>query len=94
MVEKCVNPLCSTPFRRLGRGKLFAFEARTPANVRPSRADGRKTSSSFFWLCDKCSLNHTLAIDVEGNLKIEKNLPALPVLEDGGLTDARVGEIA
>jgi hypothetical protein len=91
MIERCANPICSAPFRRLGRGKLFAFEGRTPANLFASGVRGGKTSA-FFWLCDKCSLDHTLAIDAAGNVKVERISSVLPVREDGGWSDARIEE--
>jgi hypothetical protein len=34
MVEKCANPVCSTPFRRWGHGKLFVFENKLRIKLR------------------------------------------------------------
>lgn len=68
MVGKCANPLCSVPFRRLGHGKLFRFEARSPSvscRDLPDSIRGAMPSNAsvFFWLCDECSLTNTLSFD-------------------------------
>ena len=33
MTAKCANPSCSVPFNRLGRGRLFRFEVRSPSRA-------------------------------------------------------------
>lgn len=89
MIDKCANPSCSTLFRRLGRGKVFAFETRVPVNV---PAAGSNKAPLFFWLCEDCSLNHRLAMDAAGNVRIETQLASPRILEQRFLSDARLGE--
>ncbi len=76
MVEKCANPLCSAPFRRLGSGKLFAFEVRTVAgSLRslPAAESGKAGGTSLFlWLCESCTLTATLGLDATGCLTIQE----------------------
>ena len=71
MLGKCANPVCAAPFRKLGDGKLFAFES---AAVAPSDGPGssRKGTQSpvFFWLCKCCSLSFTVELDVAGQLTL------------------------
>jgi len=69
VVKKCANPACSASFRRLGQGRLFAFDARSLAsrgavNFPPVA----RATSLFFWLCENCSLTMTPAVDPNGGL--------------------------
>jgi hypothetical protein len=86
MVEKCANPSCSTPFRRVGRGKLFAFEVRasgrSPHRVLAARSTKPGSTSLFFWLCAICSLTITLGLDNAGRLTFESLQESIGV--DGG----------
>jgi hypothetical protein len=100
MTTKCANPACSVPFHRLGRGKLFRFEVKSPSepcrdvpdtvcSVKSGRA------SVFFWLCDNCSLTKTLSFEAARGLTIElipeaRNYAPIPRGFDG----ARRGEQA
>lgn len=59
MLGKCVNPVCLAPFRKLGDGKLFAFESRSRSPV-------------FFWLCECCGLSFTLRLDSHGQLTLQR----------------------
>ena len=71
MLSKCANPVCTAPFRKLGDGKLFAFES---AAIAPSGEPGssRKGAQSpvVFWLCKCCSLSFTVQLDVAGELML------------------------
>lgn len=76
MTTKCANPVCSVSFHRLGRGKLFRFEVKSPS--KPCRdvpdtvcsvKSGR--ASVFFWLCDNCSLTKTLSFEAARGLTVE-----------------------
>lgn len=76
MTAKCANPSCSVPFHRLGRGKLFRFEVRSPSepcrdipDTVCSTKSGR--ASVFFWLRDKCSLTTTLSFNSASGLTVE-----------------------
>lgn len=90
MIEKCANPSCSRPFRRLGRGRVYAFETRPTATV----CAVKSTKTWFLWLCEACTLNHKVVIDAAGNLKVDSNLPALRISTDGGLRNAAEEKIA
>jgi hypothetical protein len=75
MLEKCANPACCTPFRRLGRGKLFAFEIRAVAESSRRLSHAVRAGSGttlFFWLCDACSSTTTLGLDFAGRPIIQK----------------------
>jgi hypothetical protein len=99
MVEKCANPVCSTPFRRWGHGKLFVFENKLENKVENKtmaawphdRCDSRSATGSgkaggalsFFWLCEACTLNTTLGLDATGRLAILE----LPKCTEGTVVD-------
>lgn len=73
MLGKCANPKCAVPFRKLGNGKLFAFESLgliRSVGSRSSRAMRR--SPVFFWLCECCSLSFTLQLDSSGGLTMHR----------------------
>jgi len=76
MLGKCANPVCLASFRKLGTGKLFAFEvgmnARS-AEISPN-PESTKTGRTpvFFWLCETCSLTFTLGFNVAGQLTLHK----------------------
>lgn len=91
MVEKCANPVCPTPFRRWGHGKLFVFENKVenetvagwPHN-RSAPGSGKAGGAlSFFWLCEACSLNTTLGLDATGRLAVLE----LPECAEGTVVD-------
>jgi len=76
MLGKCANPVCLNSFRKLGNGKLFAFELVMNArydNI-PSVAGIPKTARGpvFFWLCETCSLTFTLGLDAAGQLTLQR----------------------
>jgi hypothetical protein len=75
MVDKCANPACSAQFRRLGNGRLFAFEKRAVAGYdrAPSAAEnGAGSTSLLFWLCDTCRLTNALVVDAGGNIFLRR----------------------
>jgi hypothetical protein len=86
MLGKCANPVCPALFRKLGRGKLFAFESVTrskSADITPATKRSKTDRSPvFFWLCEICSLAFTLVSDGAGQ----------PVLRRA-TDDARVTEV-
>jgi hypothetical protein len=55
VVDKCVNPDCSKPFRYLRGGRLFRFE------MPPGRAADRN-EVEHFWLCPECCNAFTLKL--------------------------------
>jgi hypothetical protein len=76
MLGKCANPVCPASFRRLGSGRLFAFESVTSAKSADMTSDTSnvKTARSpvFFWLCHSCSLTFTLGLDAAGQLTLQR----------------------
>jgi len=65
MIEKCVNPACSTRFRYLHEGKLFVLEAGEDAGpVAPSSGGSRRPRRlRLFWMCEPCSRTMTIIIE-------------------------------
>jgi hypothetical protein len=71
MLGKCASPACTVPFRKLGSGKLFAFESASIGRSMGSRANcAMSRSPVFFWLCEYCSLSFTLRLDSAGQLTL------------------------
>lgn len=62
MLNKCVNPSCSSPFRYLHNGRLFRLEG--DPLFRTSKAN----TLEYFWLCDHCSPRMSLRIAKEGKV--------------------------
>ncbi len=76
MTTKCANPACSVLFHRLGHGKLFRFEVKSPSEPCrdvPDTVCSVKSggASVFFWLCDNCSLTKTLSFESARGLTVE-----------------------
>ena len=76
MLDKCANPICPISFRKLGSGKLFAFESVTSAKAAhtTSGTNSIKAGRSpvFHWLCENCSLIFWLELDVAGQLMFHR----------------------
>jgi hypothetical protein len=73
MLDKCANPACTVPFRKLGSGRLFAFESVTI--VRSQDPDSRGAIGRvpmFFWLCEYCTRSFTLKCDSAGELTLHQ----------------------
>jgi hypothetical protein len=71
MLGKCANPACTVPFRKLGSGKLFAFESASIGRSSTSSANSAMSRTPvFFWLCEYCSLSFTLRLDCAGQLTL------------------------
>jgi hypothetical protein len=68
MLGKCANPTCAAPFRKLGSGRLFAFES---VAIAQSVNSGSRTPV-FFWLCEYCCLSLTLRLDSTGQLTLQR----------------------
>jgi hypothetical protein len=62
MLAKCVNPLCSAPFRYLEAGRLFRVESDT--------ANSGAEQPEYFWLCRTCSASMTLRLDEFSGVRI------------------------
>jgi hypothetical protein len=66
MLQKCANPTCLNPFRRLSEGRLFLVEMEIPdaASRARLRADGRAPHRiEHFWLCNDCAAVLTLTFE-------------------------------
>jgi hypothetical protein len=62
MLNKCVNPSCSSPFRYLRNGRLFRLEGD------PLFRNSKANRLEYFWLCDHCSPSMSLRIAKEGKV--------------------------
>lgn len=73
MLGKCANPTCSVPFRKLGSGRLFAFESVVIArSVDSGSSYAMNRTPLFFWLCENCSPSFTLRLDSTGQLTLQR----------------------
>ena len=76
MLGKCANPACLALFRKLGNGKLFAFEslmnAKSAEDTPNSGSAKPSRTPAFFWLCETCSLSFTLGLDGAGQLTMQR----------------------
>jgi hypothetical protein len=74
MLGKCANPMCPALFRKLGSGKLFAFESVMTAKSAETAVSPRSAKTGqtpvFFWLCEACSLTFTVGLDAAGQLTL------------------------
>jgi len=59
MVAKCANPECSTQFRYLREGRLFAIPTSSPR----SRKANPNGSVEFAWLCNECAARFWVRFD-------------------------------
>ena len=72
MLQKCANPSCPNPFRKLSEGKLFLVETQgvisSSASLR--RWDGAAPHRiEHFWLCSQCASILTLSFEKGEGLK-------------------------
>lgn len=65
MLQKCANPSCRSPFRKLSEGKLFLVDRHDPGSLNSSRGwgNGMPHRIEHFWLCDECASVLTLTFD-------------------------------
>jgi len=69
MLAKCSNPSCFALFRYLDKGTLFRLEPE------PAFPSDKLRRTEYFWLCERCSVNMTLA------LAEDQRVAAVPVPE-------------
>lgn len=69
MLQKCANPVCTTPFRYLRNGKLFQVEIdrRGDIQISPVLRQG-PVKTEYFWLCDDCAVTVTIKFDASRGL--------------------------
>jgi hypothetical protein len=66
VLNKCANPSCLSPFRRLSQGKLFLVETEPLERLNTRRAQWRGRIShriEYYWLCDQCAFAMTLSYE-------------------------------
>ena len=76
MLSKCANPQCRASFLYLHQGKLFRIETGVSSHQGGVDPGARKPSRrlEYFWLCDDCSIQMTLARK-DGAVVTVPNLP-------------------
>lgn len=82
MVDKCANPLCPSLFRYFGKGRLFAFELRSPTrpcrDVPPAICEKHPSHAMVcFWLCEDCSRKLTVTFSAGEGMQVvpQKKVP-------------------
>lgn len=94
MLNKCANPGCVKPFRKLEDGKLFLVEIEASAASVSARAVGEGRlfrHMEHYWLCDPCASVLTLSFEPE------RGVVAVPLARPMGKRPAasvRSGEVA
>ena len=76
MLSKCANPSCSASFRYFHQGQLFRMEVELPEEDRNTvDGDAARVSrrAEFFWLCDRCACEMTLACDGRGAVLVTRS---------------------
>lgn len=72
MLYQCANPACGTPFRHLGKGKLFQIETdcleATPLKKGGLRKRRYLRQVERYWLCDRCAIAFTLTVEHGGQM--------------------------
>ena len=64
MLSKCANPQCRAAFLYLHQGKLFRIETEAGSHQDPAADSGARKPVrrlEYFWLCDDCASQMTLA---------------------------------
>jgi hypothetical protein len=100
MLDKCANPGCVKPFRKLEDGKLFLVEVDVAeAALSPSGAGTNKVFRHLerYWLCDLCASVVTLSFEPERGVvaiplaRPMGKIPAASVRSSEGIQTARGG---
>ncbi len=80
MLNKCANPACLSPFRKLNQGKLFLVETEAQGGSGSRRAGwgGRPSRRiEHYWLCDSCAFVLTLSYEAgQGVITVPRGQPA------------------
>jgi len=75
VLQKCANPACGKPFRKLKAGRLFAVETGTILKGgRAAKAGWSGRRIEHFWLCGECAATLTLTF-VRGRGVVAVPLP-------------------
>ena len=62
MLAKCANPSCTTAFQYLRDGRLFQMETGL-GGPQPTKDKKPAHRIEYFWLCNRCAAEMTLAYD-------------------------------
>ena len=63
MITKCVNQLCSQPFRYFRGGRLFVVDVGSNAQSADlSTTDRAPLKLEHFWLCELCAATMTMVM--------------------------------
>jgi hypothetical protein len=83
VLNKCANPACLSPFRKLNQGKLFLVEteAQGGSGLRRASWGGRPSRRiEYYWLCDGCAFVLTLSYAAgQGVITVPRGEPATKV---------------
>lgn len=71
MTAKCANPSCNEPFHYFRTGKIYLIDA--PVANSPLN---EKRMHEYFWLCGECSRSMRVALDQNGAVIVESDVPA------------------
>jgi len=81
MLNKCANPGCVRPFRKLEDGKLFLVEieaSTASGSARAGAEGGAFRQLEHYWLCDPCASVLTLSFEPE------RGVVAVPLARQAG----------
>jgi hypothetical protein len=67
MVTKCANPSCENSFRYFRGGSLFLVEPQFLSPARDAQFHEDALRREYFWLCEKCAPEMTVARDQNGH---------------------------
>jgi hypothetical protein len=68
MLSKCANPDCSASFHYLHDGRLFELHVGKGGNGDTSKKPSQNVER--YWLCSKCSVTLTLAVDPDNKILV------------------------
>src|SRR5690242_2245614 len=60
MLSKCLNPLCSAPFRYLHEGRVFNIDLVSPDHAQEG---SRFHHIEHYWLCSSCALHFKVVVE-------------------------------
>ena len=60
MLSKCLNPLCSAPFRYLHEGRVFNIDLVSPDHAQEG---SRFHRIEHYWLCSSCALHFKVVVE-------------------------------
>lgn len=76
MLEKCLNPACSTKFRNLRDGRVFVKELEDASHDRARHGPHQPV---YFWLCDLCCRTMTVVAEKGKVRAMQASAPIRPL---------------